>query len=745
MKHYKNDIKPFIFIFLFLTGYTQFIKSTANMRDIAIFSDIESRIDPGQDDIITNAFVSAIYEGNPIMVSTSVWNDFATLRKNFYEKSQEKDSPEQKYNYLFEKINIYLSKKAQKEGEGDETKLKKILFDEINNKATNLGKLIKNTKQSIANKKEKLIYFAAPLDNQSWDAYVLPTFILLIPKQYKEKLKRQLKNQMNVLFNFGKQQGFSEEEIILGLKTQKLTKMKAFSNKYKLPILQTTKILDTETIKSDLNKIFITKKDLNLSKSSDPTVSFLLPYKWNIFLIGHGGYKKEPELKTIQQKLKTLYAKVGYIRSDLTQEKLQEMSEKYPVLLKKDPNGLSKIDIMHEIINNETKLLKIITTSLIGKVAGMGMQPFETLLAFFQNNLDMSFLHYVSCFATGEKTNLIYTTHGLTDIYSFPISASVATDITTKGLKIKDNFIFDFISDFNKLAIFLTKKEKRRVTIQPKIALQFNKFYQALRDKNTPYNKLISYVNFDEANIPIIRFPGTRWLNIAKLDNVMNLTRIRASIAAAKGSITLYLEHMDESKKKFKLTNYIILHTPYMPFKINIKTSIYDPEWSWLQLTAISLLSSQAGQPTNYIESIDAPNAYLSLIVHSFASNKSESPKLFLIENLRCIDDGTDKVTNFKYVVIMNNSNVFSQNKIYNGHIFQHPDEQTAKRIVQEIIPKTPDTPRKILPKKEDNLDSDKLIQKFELYKEQLKRRSSLIKTRAIEEAIRKKQASINK
>ncbi len=231
-------------------------------------------------------------------------------------------------------------------------------------------------------------------------------------------------------------------------------------------------------------------------------------------------------------------------------------------------------------------------------------------------------------------------------------------------------------------------------------------------------------------------------MSVAKLDRVVNLTRIRASIATAKGSITLYLEHMDESKKKIKLTNYIILHTPYMGFKINIKTPIVNPEWSWLQLTAISLLSSQAGQPTNYIESIDAPNAYLSLIAHSFMGG--HSPKMFLIENLHCMDDKTHKITNFKNVFIMNNSNVFSNDKIYNGYIFQYPNKQTSTKITREITRKA-GRPPKYLPEKEENIDSDKLIQKFKLYKEQLKRQSSFIETRAIEEAIRKKQASISK
>ena len=717
------------------------------MRDIAIFSDIESRIDPGQKDVVTEAFVSAIYEGNPIMVHKSIWNDFATLRKNFYEKSQEKDSIERKYNNLFEKINIYLSAIAEKE-EWSKIKLEKSLAKQVNNEKTEIGKLINDLLNIQYDETEiikKFIYFTAPFDNQSWDAYVLPTFILLIPKQYTENLKTQLKTQMNILLNFGKKKEFNEEEIILGLKTQKLTKMKEFSNKYELPIVQATKTLDTETIKSDLHKIFITKEDLNLSKSSDPTVSFLLPYKWNIFLTGHGGYKKEPELETIQQKLKTLYKKIGNIRSDLTQKKLTEMSSKYPDLLKKDPDGISKIDIMNKIINNETKLLKIITTSAIGGIAGMRIQQFKAFLAFVQNNLDVSFLHYFTCFATGEKTDLIYTTHGIQDIYDFPISASVATDIVASGKSIEYNFILKLL--YTHTPTFLIEKSKKRVTIQPKILLQLNKFYQALRDKDIPYDKLVSYVNLDKKNIPAIRFPRTHWLNIAKLDNVMDLSRIRTSIATSKGSITLYSEFPErhvlyrKESKKLKITNYVMLHTPYMPFKININIKI-----KWMEPSPfifISLLSSKEGQPTHYIKSIDAPNVNLTYIVNSFST--SLLPKLFLIKNLRCKDDKNKKVTDFKYVIIMNNSNVFSQNKIYNGHIFQHPDEQTAKRIVQEIIPKTPDTPRKILPKKEDNLDSDKLIQKFELYKEQLKQQSSLIETKAIEEAIRKKQASINK
>jgi len=718
-KMHKNNIGPIIFIFLFLTGYTEFIKSTDNMRNIAIFSDVQSRISPGKNDIVTRAFIAAIYERNPIIVSKSIWNDFVTLRKNFYAKSQEKKSLEQKYNNLFKKINLYLSETAEQEG-WNETKLKQSLSKQITNEKTEFHRLYNNflvedllSDEYYHESPSHFTYFAAPLYSQSWNAYVLPTFILLIPKQYKKNLKRQLKNQMNNLLNFGKKKGFSEEEIILGLKTQKLTKMKGFSDKYELPIMETTEILDAETIKSDLHKIFITKKDLNLPKPSDSAISFLLPHKWNIFLIGHGGYKKEPELETIQQNLKTLYKKVGYIRSDLTQEKLKEMSAKYPGLLKKDQDGLSKIDIMNEIINNEKKLLKIITTSKFGVVAGMTIQQLKTLLAFSENNLDVSFLHYVSCYATGEKTDLIYTTHGITDIYHFTISASVATDIATKpGGIMKQNFIFNF----NKSATFFIEKDEKRVTIQPKILLQLNKFYQALKYKNTPYEKLISYVNFDKVNIPVIRFPVTHWLNIAKLDNVMDLSRIRTSIAAAKGSITLYPKHPDKNKKKFKLTNYVILHTPYMPFKINIEVPIADKLVS-IPLKFISLLSNQVSQPTHYIKSISAQNLYLHDIVSICTHfSRIRSPKLFLIENLRCRDDKTEEIINFKYVIIINNSNVFSQNKIYNGVIFNYPNEQTATQIVREIIPKTLSTPRKLLKNKTSKVDSDTLIQKFNFF-----------------------------
>jgi len=710
------------------------------MRDIAIFSDIQSNISTGEKDIITELFISAIYEGKtPILASKSVWNDFINTRKNFYEKSQQEDSPEQKYNNIFEKINRYFSDNAEKT-QWSEKKLKTKLDEDkrlvYSNEAKKISESIKKIKNSITNNiKQNFTYFAAPLDNQSWDAYVSPTFILLIPKQYTKNLKNQLQNQINNLLTFGKNRGFNEEEIILGLKTQKLTKM-GFSNKYELPIMETTETLDAETIKSDLHKIFITKQDLNLSKSSDLTMSFLLPYKWNIFIVGHGNYKKEPELETIQQKLKALYEKIGVIHSDLTKEKLKEMSEKDPNLLKKDQNGLSKIDIMNEIINNEEKIKKI-TTREIGMIAGMRIQQFKALLAFCQNNLNMSFLHYMSCFATGEKTSLIYTTHGITDIYNFPISASVTTDIITKAKKIEYSIFNIFVSsvDFSELLI---EKDKNRITIQPKRFLQLNKFYQALKDKNTSYEELIGYVNFAKLNlnIPAIRFPGTPWLSVAKLDNIMDLSRIRTSIAAAKGSITLYVKEFWETKK----TDYIILHTPYMPFKINVKIKkVLDlSDWFFNGLTAISLLSSQVGQPTHYIKSIDAPNVYLSNIVLSFIKHTRLSPKLFLIENLRCIDDKSKKTTNFKNVLIMNNSNVFDKNKIYNGYIFQHPDKQTATKLTREITRK-PDEKPEYLPEKEENIDSKELTQKFEFYKNQLKQQSSIIDTKAIEEAIRKK------
>ena len=721
MKHYKNDIKPFIFIFLFLTGYTEFIKSTANMRDIVIIADVRNKIGKNRRfDIMTGKLITGIYTEVPIAVSPSIWNQFIQKRNSFYQKIKQSDSAEYNSYHLYELVNEHLNDMPQKNV--SETELKNAINKQLFNKQTAIGALWNQIKDK-SRYDDNFICFSTPFSNKQWSVYILPSFVLLVPETYKQKIKKQIQHKLKDLETASNKLNIGLDELILGLKINTLEK-KEFSDEYDLPKAKRSIILDTKTIEDDLHKIFVTKKDLGLPNMSNvfsrSKLLEYIPHTWNIYLSGHGGYKgKSLELAKQQQMLRALHEKIGHIHTTLTPYTIQKFDEKYR-------------NDLYKMMKLEKDMQRLINNSPMGRVAGMLIEQFKRLLSFAERNIDVSFLHYSTCFAAGEKLNLIYTTHGLTDTYSFPISASVITDITTKSSSPKISF---------KNATY-DIKTNGLIRIEPKKLLKLSEFYQALRKKNILWDTLVDLVNINKSNIPGIRFPGTHWLSVAKLDRVVNLTRIRASIATAKGSITLYLEHMDESKKKIKLTNYIILHTPYMGFKINIKTPIVNPEWSWLQLTAISLLSSQAGQPTNYIESIDAPNAYLSLIAHSFMGG--HSPKMFLIENLHCMDDKTHKITNFKNVFIMNNSNVFSNDKIYNGYIFQYPNKQTSTKITREITRKA-GRPPKYLPEKEENIDSDKLIQKFKLYKEQLKRQSSFIETRAIEEAIRKKQASISK
>ncbi len=311
-------------------------RNTANMRDITIIADVKNNIGRNKNkkiDIMTGKLITGINSNIPLLVSTSIWNEFVKRRKEFDQRVQQKDLVEHDLYSLYKLVNQYLNHITQK-NTYTKTELKNAITKQLSNEQTPIGALKDKIKNNVDNIIEKnLICFVTPFSNRQWSIYVISSFVLLVPNRYKNYIKQQLQYKITTLKEASNLLDIHLEELILGLKINRLEEKK-FSNKYDLPEIKGSAILDTKTIEDDLHKIFVTKKDLDLPNMTDVFSEFgwfkYIPHTWNIYLSGHGGYRgKSLALEKQQQMLRALHEKVGYIHTALTPDTIQKFDEKY--------------------------------------------------------------------------------------------------------------------------------------------------------------------------------------------------------------------------------------------------------------------------------------------------------------------------------------------------------------------------------------------------------------------------------
>lgn len=257
------------------------------------------------------------------------------------------------------------------------------------------------------------------LKDDSWDFYktVRDDIYLLVPKKYSQ-------NSSDVKFSSEALKAFSKEALSIGFK---IDKEDIFEKVYIDQINETLylkKPTRNQKVNIDVFKsIFITQDDLDYFKQEK-----FAPFKrheqinktigiWNIYLSGHGMYSKNY--------LSGLGSEVG------SKEK-------------------------SEICNAED-----------AEIAGMSLQNFRDLISYFDSDINVNFLYYISCYAGGYNIILPFKGKSL----RFTVAVGSITDsVVTLVTKLSDECSSDpdkvrsgrrdLISFFNELNRFTNKDLK---------------------------------------------------------------------------------------------------------------------------------------------------------------------------------------------------------------------------------------------------------------------------------------------
>ncbi len=183
-------------------------------------------------------------------------------------------------------------------------------------------------------------------------------------------------------------------------------------------------------------------------------------------------------------------------------------------------------------------------------LAGMDGENFHKMLHFFNTNLRVKFLYFVSCFASEETLKFAYKPFtGLKKLH-FPVASGATTEnvVSVHWLKKLDN-------------IFIIQNDK----LIPKPPVSLSKFFTEV-EQNKPIETFLNHItdtSFKANNIPLIKI-GDIQAQIVNIKNkIVNINdiKITASIIDQKP--------IDIKKEK----SAVIFNSDLIPIRINLHNS----------------------------------------------------------------------------------------------------------------------------------------------------------------------------
>ena len=217
---------------------------------------------------LTNKLQSALDEEIcPIIINTSLWNNFIERRLSIQQMSEITNSPEQKaldtYNKIGNRLTYWVN--FYKDKNVDPMAAKQLSIDKVNEEFY-LKDITDDNKEITKETSMALMSYLTRFNKNSWEVYSSNSFYLLIPKKYIAKLDKNVKVSND----------FSEKELLLGFKVDHLNRV---DNSEDSAVNYFNDSNNGQHISNFLGDFFITKRDIDLS------------YKWNIIFSGHGGYR----------------------------------------------------------------------------------------------------------------------------------------------------------------------------------------------------------------------------------------------------------------------------------------------------------------------------------------------------------------------------------------------------------------------------------------------------------------------
>ncbi|HEX4068561.1 MAG TPA: hypothetical protein VHX42_00525 [Candidatus Babeliales bacterium] len=322
-------------------------------------------------------------------------------------------------------------------------------------------------------------------DSKNFNCYFHTSedLVLIIPQQYIIKNIKEGVSQFN----------FQDQAKKCGFNPDVTTPINNLSSDNLLAQfkIQHANVKHTDQFIKNLTSFFIPQK--NDGKLITPTETI----PWIIYLAGHGG---------------TLYQSIGSIREQL------EIHKNNLVFYEKALQNNKKNHVVTQNIifaeTNIKKYEKILqgksdwpdSQLVIGKanIAGLTMDNFPSLMAFFDQKLDVYYVHYASCFDGGYKQ---------TFVNEILTSLDVNFITSTQGLDERETTGIHLDLSFNSKAPYITVS-KRPFSAFFKVLNIFigqpEKFVQAKKYQKEPFSYVLSSIvsDMDHYNQPFIRFPG---------------------------------------------------------------------------------------------------------------------------------------------------------------------------------------------------------------------------------------------
>jgi hypothetical protein len=633
----------------FLITQSHASSSSKSCRNIAFFFDFSKSIAHKKeaDDVTLHFMTALLQQASVIVVSDTIWNDFAKRKNNFIKKALTLNTAEYEYQ---QSLNAIINK-LNESSSASHNDLKKAL-DSLQS-----DPIIKTIKTDFQLNERDILCYALPFNPSEWDVYELslPTsssFYVLIPSTYKTTLKITSNSNNSIA------------QATLGLKTTTLKPVTLVSQKIsnapqsllqspkELPLISTG-LTQKENI-SDAYKHIMAIPALHMTQLLSSLFIEKSPYKWNVYIMGHGQALDDK----IYRHIELLWNKI---------QKLQEEEKTAPA--PRITNIAQEIAQYQKEINNLLQPTDNITTS-IALVANMALPQFKAFLQFLNNEITTNFLFVVSRYSSERNAKLGFFIDGYPDIYNFPIATVGNTDLPTKATLLDFPSLETLIRNpqiIEKASEYIAVNKQEKIEIIWESLINFNAFYDALCnrfDKPLAYDIIVNKVNpflknssrnaqnkigdFTLSNIPNIRFPGTSWFSEIRLTEIDNsISRITRVIVNAS-----LLE-----KKKIDITTKqaVLLYTPYIP----------------LTLTTQEILPSIMPMTTDqslYIKELQAPKTPIDVAINkfirgSFTQTHSdeislETPKLFCIDDFHVLNT-MNFIEPKNAPVILNNALIF--------------------------------------------------------------------------------------
>ncbi len=612
------------------------------------------------DNAVLNDFLVALSQEAPaiILVNNKLWDAFASRRNLVCQEILKNGTMLSDFHKLYlelkEKIEKAWSRAKSFLPSPEEEKLEisyyRYLLDNSTGSeiSTFYGKSIekKPYKENFEILNGALAFFVG-FDPSKWNVFRNRDIHLLIPKDYNLKLD----GTETALLPEHFRQTLYLQEIKLGLKIRQMTIIQ-FGDPYNLTLSPLSSGPESplssgpdETLENIFSNVFISKNDLKIPSSKkaslpqsgglkipSPENVALLP-SWSIYLGGHGDYATNiNQLDQLNREVSVRAQEIGFI------------TQCSPETRTINPEYCQKLDQLRNLLARSG-----------GTIAGLTIEAFREFLQSLEK-INTNFFIYKTCYAGDRHLELPYQTLGFPLIYPFPIVASGISANTSKTVGGFTTFPSQNITN-----IEVTEKKDLLYKITPH--LDFKKFFETLTLTTTltpwTYTDVTNYVltwKVALENIPNIRLPGTDRFTVINSPELIHLTKVRASIAAAENR-PIIIEPIKIKTKQEPIKGLtipdepppinpkaVLLYTPYLPITIEIELDKKENLPFFIPMVA--------GQTEYYIGRIISKDHTLEQVIASFFKlSHIATNKTILIENLECKDQ-LNRFINYKNVII---------------------------------------------------------------------------------------------